>query len=238
MPLYIKYTPKSFILYWLPKNPITITPIIPKSPKINSITPIIPKSPKINNVTPIIPKNTITPIITNTTITPKSPRVNNITTITPIIPKITITPIFPKSPRVSASALTNTGILQSKTYSVPQAVRDEAEISLLMHANGYNGGTDTGYSRAEQLKNGTVDLDSLRTMRNWFARHIYVSYPGYQKWVTDGRPTEMISGMKNSYRGAVAWLLWGGDAAYNWIKSSEIQSLLNEHYPSKNNSLE
>ena len=235
MPLYIKYTPKSFILYWLPKNPITITPIIPKSPKINSITPIIPKSPKINNVTPIIPKNTITPIITNTTITPKSPRVNNITTITP---KITITPIFPKSPRVSASALTNTGILQSKTYSVPQAVRDEAEISLLMHKNGYNGGTDTGYSRGEQLKNGTVDLDTLRTMRNWFARHIYVSYPGYQKWVTDGRPTEMISGMKNSYRGAVAWLLWGGDAAYNWIKSSEIQSLLNEHYPSKNNSLE
>lgn len=121
--------------------------------------------------------------------------------------------------------------------NVPSNVQEEARIGLLLHSLGYNGGTDTGYGRAKQLISGTMDIDTIRVMRNWFARHLYVSYNGYEKWVNDGKPQTYISGKKNSYRGAIAWLIWGGDSAYQWIKSSEIQNALNASYPNKDNSL-
>ena len=121
--------------------------------------------------------------------------------------------------------------------SVPSSVKHEAEVSLQLHRVGYEGGTTTGFNRARQLVGGKIDIDTLRVMRNWFARHVVTSYPGYKRWVSDGRPTKMITGMKNKYRGAVAWELWGGTPAYYWIQSPAIQQRLNRAYPDKENRL-
>ena len=122
-------------------------------------------------------------------------------------------------------------------FSVPKDVQKEAEISLQLHHVGYEGGTATGFSRARQLIRGKVDIVTLRTMRNWFARHIVTSYPGYKKWVADGSPTKLVPGKTHSYRGAVAWELWGGTPAYKWIQSPRIQAALDKAYPDKNNTL-
>lgn len=121
---------------------------------------------------------------------------------------------------------------------VPAGVAKDALKGLLMIKNGYEGGMDTGKKRAVQLsRSNSIDADTLRTMRNWFARHRITSYPGYLKWVDDGKPTEMISGKKAKYRGAVAWLIWGGTPAYNWINSRSIQTLLRRNFPDKENKL-
>ena len=92
-----------------------------------------------------------------------------------------------------------------------------------MKTNGYAGGTPTGWVRGKQIATGkTLSEQDLQIMRAWFARHRYTSYPGYQKWVKANRPTSapINSKLRNSYRGAVAWLLWGGDAAYASIGKS------------------
>ena len=41
---------------------------------------------------------------------------------------------------------------------------------------------------------------------------------------------------KNGYRGAVAWLIWGGDAAYKWLKTKKIRSLLEKEFPKRKRS--
>ena len=36
---------------------------------------------------------------------------------------------------------------------------------------------------------------------------------------------------KTQYRGAVSWLLWGGDAAYKWLKTTRVRKALLATYP-------
>jgi hypothetical protein len=98
---------------------------------------------------------------------------------------------------------------------------------------GFKGGTRTGWDRAEQLAyDEYIDGESLADMRTWFARHGPdaknggTSYPGFCKWLEDGMP--MDRGF-SKYRGAVSWLIWGGDAAYEWIKSSNIKKKLKQN---------
>ena len=38
------------------------------------------------------------------------------------------------------------------------------------------------------------------------------------------------------YRGAVSWLLWGGSAAYLWLKTPEIRSMLKNYFPNRKES--
>ncbi len=122
--------------------------------------------------------------------------------------------------------------------TIPKGAKKDAETGLLLKKVGYNGGTTTGWNRARQLVRETgLTPETLRVMRNWFARHRVTSYPGYKQWVRDGRPTRMIVGRKNQYRGALAWLIWGGTPAYNWIRSSEVQRALRRKYPDKKNDL-
>ena len=106
---------------------------------------------------------------------------------------------------------------------------------------GYNGGTQTGWSRAEQLAyNDKIDIHSLADMRTWFARHGPdaknggTSYPGYLRWLEDGKP--LTGKGKNKYRGAVSWLIWGGDAAYLWLKTTKIRNTLGKYYPKRKKS--
>lgn len=126
---------------------------------------------------------------------------------------------------------------------IPEDVRSAAKLGLQLVSNGFLGGTETGWKRAEQLQGGTIDIDSLADMRTWFARHGPdainggTSYPGYLKWVEDGRPTVAGGADRRAYRGAVAWLIWGGDDAYLWIKSGPIRAQLERTYPDRKSSV-
>jgi hypothetical protein len=116
----------------------------------------------------------------------------------------------------------------------PVNVRRDARRGLDMKKAGFAGGIETGLFRAKQLAtHSKVPLRDLIVMRNWFARHGPsaknggTSYPGYVKWVKDGKPM-VVDGNKNKYRGAVAWLIWGGDSAYRWIKQLSKQKQFND----------
>ena len=111
-----------------------------------------------------------------------------------------------------------------RRYKIPQGVKNAAKVGLEMHKEGFNGGTQTGWNRASQLIRCTyLNEDTIKTMKAWFARHSYTSQPGYKKWVEEGKPKKLKSGNKNKYRGAVAWLIWGGDPAKKWINSISLK---------------
>lgn len=125
---------------------------------------------------------------------------------------------------------------QQETINIPEDVRKEALKGLQLISNGFKGGTETGWARAHQLSGTSIDSTSLADMRTWFARHGPdansggTSYPGYRRWIDDGSPT---NNGHNLYRGAVSWLIWGGDAAYKWLKTDKIRTLLREQFPNR-----
>lgn len=111
-------------------------------------------------------------------------------------------------------------------YKVPESVKKDAKIGLELHKKGFVGGTTTGWNRAKQLINSdSINYDTVKIMKAWFSRHGPkaknggTSYPGYKKWVANGKPMTLTKENKSQYRGAVAWLIWGGDAGYKWIES-------------------
>jgi len=120
---------------------------------------------------------------------------------------------------------------------IPNEVREAAQLGLDLREKGYAGGTQTGWDRGAQLaEDADIDALSLADMRTWFARHGPdassggTSYPGYCNWLSDGSP--MSGGFKN-YKGAVSWLLWGGNPAYLWLKSSAVRDLLDREFPTR-----
>ena len=109
---------------------------------------------------------------------------------------------------------------------VPKGVAREAERAFKMRDQGFKGMHETGWKRAKQLATKeSIPIEDLKFMRNWFARHIYTSYPSYKAWVRAGKPqtTEWFN-----KRGILAWVGWAGDPALRWINSKT--KLLNEHY--------
>jgi hypothetical protein len=111
-----------------------------------------------------------------------------------------------------------------KRHRVPRAVQQQAQLALRMKSKGYQGGTLTGTNRARQLAKQThVDDRTIKQMRAWFARHGPTasnggtSYPGYTKWIQDKKPSSGEN--KNKYRGAVAYLLWGGQPGWKWVNA-------------------
>ena len=135
-------------------------------------------------------------------------------------------------------AIQKAGYSKSELVTIPKKVKKQAEIGLKLINSGYNGGTRTGWNRAEQLVNDSkISVHSLAEMRTWFARHGPdaknggTSYPGYLRWIEDGKP--FTGKGKNKYRGAVSWLIWGGDAAYLWLKTIKIRKLLYRYYPKR-----
>lgn len=116
------------------------------------------------------------------------------------------------------------------SFVIPDEVRDAAKKALEFKAKGYKGGTETGINRAKQLAyDNTISLYDLAEMRKWFARHGPdaanggTSYNGYVKWLEGG----------SLGRGAIAWLLWGGDDAYLWLKMRNIREALRKEFPDR-----
>jgi len=125
-------------------------------------------------------------------------------------------------------------------FTPPLAVRRDAKIGLRLHNAGFQGGTPTGWNRAKQLaESDKISLETLAAMRAWYARHGPdaanggTSYPGYLKWLKNSAPMKPNGSNSSDYRGAVAWLIWGGDAAYEWLKTNSVRRALEAAYPKR-----
>ena len=147
---------------------------------------------------------------------------------------------LPKSTRSRVKSQRKSEQRGGSRIKIPKKVRDDALLGIEMLDNGFKGGTQTGWDRAEQLAyDEYIDVGSLADMRTWFARHGPdaknggTSYPGFCRWIEDGMP--MDSGF-SKYRGAVSWLIWGGDSAYEWLKTPSVRSLIEEAYPKRKKS--
>lgn len=111
---------------------------------------------------------------------------------------------------------------------VPENVKKTALYAFKLKKLGFEGGIETGWKRAKQLATQkSIPIQDLRYMRNWFARHIYVSYPSYKKWLDQGRPKTPEWHRKH---GIISWLIWSGDAAFKWVNSKSNIRLLNKYY--------
>lgn len=119
------------------------------------------------------------------------------------------------------------GKKSSVMVKVPKGVKAAAQNSYKMKEVGFKGGHETGWKRANQLSTkDEISIEDLRYMRNWYARHIYTSYPSYKEWVSAGKPMDDTYFHKK--RGILAWQIWGGDPALRWVNSKT--GLLNEYF--------
>jgi hypothetical protein len=112
---------------------------------------------------------------------------------------------------------------------VPISVKNATREAYKLKQNKFHGGTLTGEKRLTQLANkNEISINDVRYIRNWFARHIFTSYPSYLAWTKAGKP------LNDSYwkrkRGIYAWAIWAGNPALNWINSKKIINLLNKTF--------
>jgi len=118
---------------------------------------------------------------------------------------------------------------------VPSNVQKVALYSFKLKKMGFGGGLETGWKRAKQLATKKeIPIEDLKYMRAWFARHLYASYPTYKQWKKAGRPKDAKWHRKH---GIISWLIWAGDAGFNWVNSQKNINLLNKHYKKSYNPL-
>lgn len=120
------------------------------------------------------------------------------------------------------------GRKSSVMVKVPQNVKKWAAYAFKLKTIGFRGGVDTGWRRAKQLATKeSIPIEDLRYMHAWFSRHIVTSYPTYKKWKDAGRPKTKEWHNK---RGIIAWQIWGGNAAFNWVNSKKNLKLLSQYF--------
>ena len=120
------------------------------------------------------------------------------------------------------------GKKSSVMIDVPKNVKRWAEYAFKLRNQGFLGAIETGWKRAKQLSTQkSIPIEDLRYMRNWYARHIYVSYPSFKAWVDSGKPNSPEWHKKH---GIISWLTWGGNAGFNWVNSDKVIKLLNNHF--------
>lgn len=99
---------------------------------------------------------------------------------------------------------------------VPKAVQKEAQLAVHLRKVGFQGCTDVGHRRAKQLaRGGTVSEKDFKQIAGFFARHRYVSRPGFMAWNKAGRPESETWAKRKSI---LAMLAWGGVAGEKWTK--------------------
>lgn len=125
------------------------------------------------------------------------------------------------------------GKKSSVMIKVPEKVKQVALESYKLRELSFEGGLSTGWKRAKQLATQKeIPIEDLRYMKAWFARHIITSYPSYLNWVKAGKP--MYDPYWHKKRGILAWYIWGGSPAFEWVNSAKNIKLLNDRYPGKN----
>lgn len=103
---------------------------------------------------------------------------------------------------------------QSKTFTVPQAVRNAAKRGLELRKEHGRGGLDTrqakkegvgsGVQRASNLIQGKVSYATVKRMLAFFRRHEVYKREGHHK--------------DRSSASYISWLIWGGDPGYSWAR--------------------
>lgn len=89
-------------------------------------------------------------------------------------------------------------------FTPPAEVRSNAKRGLELRQKYNRGGTAVGVARARDLSNGaSLPLDTIKRMNSYFSRH-EVDKKG-EGWGKDSA-------------GYIAWLLWGGDSGWAWVK--------------------
>lgn len=115
-----------------------------------------------------------------------------------------------------------------KLVQVPQNVKKWALYAFKLKKLGFEGARETGWKRAKQLATQThIPIEDLRYMRNWYARHIITSYPGFKQWLKQGRPKDRKWQRKRSI---ISWISWSGDAGFRWVNSQKVIKMLNSHF--------
>lgn len=113
-----------------------------------------------------------------------------------------------------------------KLVKIPKYVKDETELSFQLRDIGFKGGIETGWKRAKQLTTQDfIPIEDLRFMRNWYARHVYTSYPTFKKWVQAGKP---LTKEWFNKKGIIAWLIWGGDSGLKWV--NKMTPIINKQF--------
>lgn len=124
--------------------------------------------------------------------------------------------------------------------SIPKKIINILKVSIqLSKKMNYNPprGLDTANAL---IKNKNNPLEVLKVVRHWMARHGPdashggTSYRGYQDWIkscynSDGTLNKKI--ISSPTNAALAWLVWGGDDMYLFLKSPKIHKLLIESFP-------
>ena len=111
---------------------------------------------------------------------------------------------------------------------IPQNVRKSAFYAFKLKERGFKGGNIVGWNMAKQLiTKNYISIEDLRYMRNWFSRHLKISYPIYKKWLDFGRQKNCNWYDKKSI---ILWLIWGGNSGFNWVNNDTNLKLLNDHF--------
>jgi len=120
------------------------------------------------------------------------------------------------------------GKKSSVMVKVPENVKKWASYAFKLKKLGFEGALETGWKRAHQLSSKEeIPIEDLRYMRNWYARHIYTSYPTFKEWVKAGRPKTKEW---HNRRGIQSWVTWGANAGFKWINSDKVINMLNNHF--------
>ncbi len=105
--------------------------------------------------------------------------------------------------------------LSDEQRTPPRAVAAAAKLGLALRETHGRGGTEVGVRRARQLlERRTVSDRDIKSMYSYFARHAVDKRGRY--WADPDKPSA----------GYIAWLLWGGDEAHDWI--GELRAVLRE----------
>lgn len=105
--------------------------------------------------------------------------------------------------------------LSDEDRTPPKTVAEAAARGLELREEHGRGGTEVGVRRANQLMDReTVSDRDIKSMYSYFARHAVDKHG--KNWADRDRPSA----------GYIAWQLWGGDAARDWI--NDLRARLRE----------
>ena len=96
-----------------------------------------------------------------------------------------------------------------KTAHIPsKEIAEIAALGLELRQKHHKGGTNIGVARARDLKNRkNLSMRTIKRMYSYFKRHEI------------DKKAENFGNKEKPSAGYVAWLLWGGDPGYKWVKS-------------------
>lgn len=110
--------------------------------------------------------------------------------------------------------VSETIVKEDKVYKPTEGMAAAARRALKWHEEGKPGGTQVGFTRANQLKNReNLSESTVLRMHSFFSRH-----------AVDKQATGFSSGEEGfPSKGRVAWDLWGGDSGESWSSQKRDQ---------------